>query len=113
MGVEPEQQGESETENEASDNWKIKGRVLAAMNDVSRQPPNTEGESAAEIKKSADDGEESAQDEEATAKLAYRIHKIIIEEEPPEHGMQTDGFEIEIAVIPAGSFKDESLELAP
>jgi len=107
MGVEPEQQGKSETQNQTSDNWKIKGGVLAAMNDVAGQPPNSEGESAAEIKNSADDGEKSAQEEEAAAELAYRIHKIIIEEEPPERGMQTDCFEIEIAMIPAGSFTDE------
>ncbi len=54
MREEPEDEGESGAEEEASDDRKVKGGVFAAMDDVAGEFAETERKFAAEIEKRAE-----------------------------------------------------------
>jgi hypothetical protein len=54
--------------------------MFAATDDVAGEFAEAEGEFSAEVKKSADDYENHAEQEKSTAEVTERIHKSIIEE---------------------------------
>lgn len=54
---EPEKETEREADNKASDDWKVKRGVFAAMNDVARKAAKTERNFAAEEEKCPDEQE--------------------------------------------------------
>jgi hypothetical protein len=59
------------------------------MDDVAREFAEAEGEFAAEVKQSADDDEDEAEQEKSAAEIAERIHRSIVEEElPPASSLQ-------------------------
>jgi len=51
VGEEPEEEGEDDADKKAGGNGEVKGRVLAAMDDITREPAEAEGQLAAEIEK--------------------------------------------------------------
>src|ERR1700674_128821 len=75
VGDEPEEERESDANEEASDDGKVKGGVFAAVDDVPRKSSEAEGEFASEIEKSADKNQEAAEEEKRTAEFAERVHR--------------------------------------
>jgi hypothetical protein len=78
MGEEPEEEREAETQNEASDDGKIKRGVFAAVHDVAWESSQAERKLSTEVKKSTYDDEEATQEEDGAAEFTERIHKSII-----------------------------------
>jgi len=70
----PEQERERDAEEKAGDHGKIKGAVFAAVDDVAGEAAEAEGELIAEIKKGADEDEESTEEKERAAEFAKRVH---------------------------------------
>jgi len=54
--------------------------MLAAMDDVAGEFTEAEGQFGAEVEKSADDYEDTTENEKSAAEVTERIHKSIIEE---------------------------------
>jgi hypothetical protein len=54
--------------------------VFAAMDDIAGETTEAEGEFSAEIQKSADEGEQSAEKEECAAEFAEGVHRLSLEE---------------------------------
>jgi hypothetical protein len=52
------------------------------MDDVAGEFAESEGEFGAEVKQSADEYEDGAEQEKSAAEIAERIHRSIVEEEP-------------------------------
>jgi hypothetical protein len=77
----PEEEREAQAEEEASDNWEIEGSVLTSVNDITRKTAEAKWYFAPKIEKSADERQESTQEEEGTAKFAKGVHKLSVEEE--------------------------------
>lgn len=75
MSKEPEEQGEAEAEGEAGDDGKVEGGVFAAVDDVSGETAETEGEFSAKVEKRAYDDEEAAENEKGAAEFAEGIHR--------------------------------------
>ena len=67
MVDEPDDQAEKDAENEASNNRKIEGGVFTAMDDVSGQTAEAEGEFAAKIEECADKKQRSAENKKHAA----------------------------------------------
>lgn len=84
VGEEPENERKTEAEDEAGHDGEIEGGVLAAVDDVAGKFSETEGELSAEVEDGTDDGEQATEEKEDAAELAKGVHKIIIEERPPE-----------------------------
>ena len=70
MGNEPEEEREAKTEEEAGDDWKIKGGMFTAVDDVAGESAETERKFSAEVKKGADEDKEAAENEEGAAEFA-------------------------------------------
>ena len=81
LGEEPEKQAQADTEEKASDDWKVKGGVLATMHDVSGEAAEAEGELGAEVENGAEEDQESTEEKERAAEFAKRVHKKKIVEE--------------------------------
>jgi hypothetical protein len=80
MREEPKEKRKSGTEDETSDDGEIERGVFAAMNDVAGEFAEAEGESGAEVKQSAEDDEDDAEQEKRAAEIAKRVHGNIIGE---------------------------------
>ena len=78
MSQEPEEKRDRGAEQEAGDDWKIKRGVLAAMDDVAGEPAEAQRKLSAEVQKSANDGEEDAENKERAAKFAKGVHSRIL-----------------------------------
>jgi hypothetical protein len=81
---EPEEKSEGGAEEEAGDNGEIKGGVFASMDDVAGEAAKAEGKPPAKIKKSAQNDEESTENEEGAAEFARGVHSRIL----PPSGQQ-------------------------
>jgi len=75
VGDEPEEEREAEAQHEAGDDWEVERGVFAAMDDVAGEAAEAQREFSTEIQKSADEGQERANDEERAAEFAERIHQ--------------------------------------
>jgi hypothetical protein len=73
---EPEEKGKSGAEDEAGDDGKIESGVFAAVDDVPGELAETEREFGTEVKESADEGQDGAEQKEQTAEVAQGIHLI-------------------------------------
>jgi hypothetical protein len=82
MGKEPEEKRKSGTDDETGDDGEIERGVFSAVDDVAREFAEAEGEFGPEVKQSADDDEDDAEQEKSAAEIAERIHGSIVEEEP-------------------------------
>ena len=80
MGEEPEEEREGGAEEEASDDGEVEGGVFTAVDDVTGESAEAEGEFSAEVKKSANKDEESAENKEGAAEFAKRVHPGILPE---------------------------------
>ena len=80
MGKEPEEKRKSGTEDKTGDDGEIERGVFSAVDDVAGEFAESEREFGAEVKQSADDDEDEAEQEKCAADVAERIHKSIIEE---------------------------------
>jgi hypothetical protein len=78
VGDEPEEEREAEAQNETGDNGKVKRGVFATMDDVAGKSSEAEREFAPEVEKSANEHEETTEEEERTADFAERVHKQIV-----------------------------------
>jgi len=74
MSKEPEEERKANAEEEAGDDGEIKSGVLAAVDDVAGKAAEAKRELAAEIKKSADEDEEAAEEKKGAAEFAERVH---------------------------------------
>ena|SRR5690348_11451759 len=74
-GDDPQEQGKTHTEDEASDDGEVERAALAAVDDVSRQAAEPEGKFRSERKERTDQDEEGAEDEESAAEVAQRVHQ--------------------------------------
>ena len=74
MGEEPEEERKAKAEEEAGDDGEIESGVLAAVDDVAGKAAEAKRELAAEIKKSADEDEEAAEEKKGAAEFAERVH---------------------------------------
>lgn len=54
--------------------------MFAAVDDVAREPAETERELSAEIEKSANENEKAAEEEKCAAEFAKRVHAGILPE---------------------------------
>jgi len=79
-GKKPEEKTEGDAEKQASDNRKVKGGVLPAVNDVARELAEAEGQFAIEVEKCADSNEYRTQGEESAAKFTKGFHIGILRE---------------------------------
>jgi hypothetical protein len=82
MGKEPEQKRKSGAEDKTGDDGEIERGVFTTVDDVAGEFAESEGEFGAEVKQSADDDEDEAEQEKSAAEIAERIHGSIVEEEP-------------------------------
>jgi hypothetical protein len=82
MGKEPEEKRKSGTEDKTGDDGEIERGVFITMDDVAGEFAESEGEFDPEVKQSADDDEDGAEQEKCAAEIAERIHGSIVEEEP-------------------------------
>lgn len=80
VGDEPEQERERDAEEQTGDDGKVKRGVFAAVDDVAGQFSQPEWKLIAEVEKSADKNEESSKEHKGPAKIAERIHKVILPE---------------------------------
>jgi hypothetical protein len=78
LGEEPEKQAQAHTEEQASDDGKVKGGVFAAVDDVAGEAAEAEGELGAEVKNSAGKDQESAEEKERATEFAKRVHSTIL-----------------------------------
>ncbi len=69
MGEEPEEEREGGAEYETGDDWKIKGGVFAAMDDVARKAAKAEGQSATKVEKSAGKDKKASKQEESASEF--------------------------------------------
>jgi hypothetical protein len=74
MSGKPEEKRESDAEYEAGDDGEVERGVFTAMDDVTREVAKAKGEFLAEVKKSAYDDEETAENEEGAAEFSEGIH---------------------------------------
>jgi len=74
VGNEPEKEGEGEAEDEAGDDGKIEGGVFATVDDVAGQLTEAERQFSAEVKKSADEDKQNAENKKSAAEFAERVH---------------------------------------
>jgi hypothetical protein len=72
---EPEEKRNAEAEDKAGDDRKVKRGVFAAVDDVAGKSSQAEGEFFAEIEKSANDGEEAAEEKKGSSEFAGRVHE--------------------------------------
>lgn len=79
MREQPEKDREDDANDDAGRQGKIKGRVLAPMNNVAREPAQAEWQTSAEVKKRAQDDGENADGNQPAAKFAQRLHLYIID----------------------------------
>ena len=78
MVDEPEKEAQCNADDETGDDGKVKGGVLAAMDDVARKAAKAEGELAAEKEKCANEEQDSSEDEQGSAKFA-EVHAAIMQ----------------------------------
>jgi hypothetical protein len=81
---EPEEKGQGGAQNEASDDWKVKSAVFAAMDDVAGEPAEAKRQFAAEVQQRAKHDKHGAEKQNTAAQFAQRIHAKIIR----EHGVE-------------------------
>jgi hypothetical protein len=74
VGNEPEEEREGEAEDKAGDDRKIEGGVFATVDDVAGEAAETQGEFSAEVKKSADEDKQNAENQKSAAEFAERVH---------------------------------------
>lgn len=72
---EPEEDSESDTNHEASHNWKIERSVFAAVNDVPGKLSQAEWQLVPKIKESTDENDKPSEENERTSEPAKWIHK--------------------------------------
>jgi hypothetical protein len=80
VGEKPEKKREDRAEEQASNDGKVKGGVLAAVDDVAGEFSKTKGELATEIKETAYEREQPRQEEKGAAEFSERIHDWILPE---------------------------------
>jgi hypothetical protein len=80
MGKEPEEERKNGAEDQTGDDGEIERGVFAAVDDVTGEFAESEGELGPEVEQGADDDEDEAEQEKSAAEIAERIHKSIIEE---------------------------------
>jgi len=112
MGEEPEEERKAETQNEASDDGKIKRGVFAAVDDVAWESSQAERKLSTEVKKSTYDHEEAAEEQDGAAEFTERIHKSIIKEGSAERRELTEGCEAGIDAHPSSPFANKQIEAA-
>ncbi len=78
MGEEPEEERERGAKYETGNDWKIKGGVFAAMDDVARKAAKPEGQFATKVEKSAGEDEKASKQEESAAEFANGVHYRIL-----------------------------------
>jgi hypothetical protein len=54
--------------------------VFTAVDDIAREPAETEGQFSAKVKKSANDDQQAAKEEKRAAEFAERVHPRILPE---------------------------------
>ena len=69
----PHDQCESETQNDAGDDGKVKAAVTALVRDVNREAPESKGKSRTKKEKRPGAHQQNTDDEEQLAKFAERI----------------------------------------
>jgi hypothetical protein len=84
VGEEPEEEREGGAEEEAGDNGEIESGVFATVDDVAGEAAKAEGKLPAKIKKSAQNDEESTENEEGAGEYARGVHSGIL----PPSGQQ-------------------------
>jgi hypothetical protein len=83
VGEKPQKDREDDANHDARHDWEIKSGVFAAMNDVARKTAEAKRQFTTEVKKTADDGQESPKEQKRAAEIAKGIHARIIEEQTP------------------------------
>jgi hypothetical protein len=79
MSKKPEEERKAEAENEAGDDGEVESGVFAAVNDVAGKAAEAQREFSAEVKQSADEDQEGAENEESAAEFAEGIHEESVE----------------------------------
>jgi hypothetical protein len=72
---EPQEKTKSNAEQQASDNWKVQGGVLAAVHDVSGETAETERKLDAEEEHRADCDSDGTENHQRSTEFAKRIHE--------------------------------------
>jgi hypothetical protein len=70
----PEKKTKSNAEQKASGNRKVKGGVLAAVDDVAGKSAEAEGQPAVKVEKKTQSDEDAAENQERAAEIASRMH---------------------------------------
>jgi hypothetical protein len=78
VGEKPEEEGQNDADDEASDDGEIERGVFAAMDDVAGEATEAEGETTVEIEESADDGDDGAKEKEGAAEFTEGDHRQIV-----------------------------------
>jgi hypothetical protein len=73
---EPEQDGEGDADDQAGDNRKVEGGVLAAMNDIAGQAAKAERQARSEVQRSSNNNANRAKDQKGPSKFAERVHSL-------------------------------------
>jgi hypothetical protein len=110
VGEEPEEERKGQAKNEARDDGEVESGVFAAVDDVTGESSEAEGEFAAKEQKSTNDDEETSEEEQGAAEFAERIHKSIIEEGASGRREQADGFDVGIEANPPSPLANRRIE---
>jgi len=76
-GEKPKEKRKAEAEDQASDDRKVERGALAAMDDVTWEASQAEGQFAAKKEKCANENDKASEEEERAAEFAERIHTEI------------------------------------
>jgi len=109
MREEPEEERDRGAEYETGDDWKIKGGVFAAMDDVARKAAKVEGQFATKAEKSTGEEKKASKQEESATEFANGVHNRILlqaADRPFPGSIGSDEFEAgeEIANFEGGGF---------
>jgi hypothetical protein len=75
VGDEPEEERNAKAEDKAGDDREVKGGVFAAVDDIAGKFSQAEGQFFAGVEKSANEGEEAAEEKKGAAEFAKRVHE--------------------------------------
>ena len=78
LGHEPHDQRESDAEQQARDDRKIKGAAAALDGDVARKAAESQGQTPAEEQHSSEASDNQADQNEPLAELAKRVHGLVL-----------------------------------
>jgi len=75
VGEEPKEEREGGAEEEASDDGEVEGGVFTAVDDVTGESAEAEGEFSAEVEKGAGEDKEAAEEQEGATEFAEGVHQ--------------------------------------